>query len=73
MPHAAFLRRKAELAPERGVRKAKMDPPLDAKALRHLARRRYHHETLSSGLRVLLVEDPEAQRASYAMAVEVPA
>jgi len=26
---------------------------------------------LRSGLRVLLVEDPEAQKSSYAMAVEV--
>ena len=34
-------------------------------------RRRYEHRTLPSGLRVLLVEDAEAQKASYAMAVEV--
>jgi|OrbCmetagenome_4_1107370.scaffolds.fasta_scaffold573021_1 secreted Zn-dependent insulinase-like peptidase len=34
-------------------------------------RRRYEHRMLRSGLRVLLVEDPEAQKSSYAMAVEV--
>lgn len=34
-------------------------------------RRRYEHRILPSGLKVLLVEDPDAQKSSYAMAVEV--
>ncbi|CAK9082845.1 Insulin-degrading enzyme (Insulin protease) (Insulinase) (Insulysin) [Durusdinium trenchii] len=45
------------------VRKPKMD--------QHHGRRRYRHHTLTSGLRVLLVEDPHTQKSSYAMAVEV--
>lgn len=65
---AAFLRPKAakgqlstlaEPQDDSGVRKPKMD------------KRRYEHRILGSGLRVLLVEDPEAQKSSYAMAVEV--
>jgi len=67
---AAFLRPKGQAAKgqlstlaeprdESGVRKPKMD------------KRRYEHRMLRSGLRVLLVEDPEAQKSSYAMAVEV--
>jgi len=34
-------------------------------------KRTYTYETLDSGLKVLLVQDPDAQKSSYAMSVEV--
>jgi len=62
----AFLRPKnaapltlVETQDDVSVRKPKMD------------KRRYEHRILASGLKVLLVEDPDAQKSSYAMAVEV--
>eukprot|EP00439_Symbiodinium_sp_Y106_P049208 s2559_g6.t1 len=66
--NAGFLRRKgyapgvvdvADANASDPIRKSKSD------------RRTYFHTTLDSGLKVLLVEDPEAQKSSYAMAVEV--
>ncbi|CAJ1393186.1 unnamed protein product [Effrenium voratum] len=66
-----FLRRSGErLTPEAAV--AEVEAP-EAEAVRKpkTDQRRYHHEVWSSGLSVLVVEDPNAQKSSYAMAVEV--